>query len=133
MKKWLMYAIIGLTLGSVVVWAGVKDALHPISRKDIQAPIFTLGDGTYLEALNTGKRVVKFGPLFWGAYPGGLAFADADKAAAYLYNHKSEFDHISSGWRVYQLSGEFELDTYAVGEQHYLAHSLLITQLAFQP
>lgn len=129
MKKWLIYAMVALMLVSLVVWAGVKDALQPVTREVIQSPIFTLGDATYQTALKADKQVLKFGPLFWGAYPGGLAFEDAAQAAQYLQEHRDEFGAVSSGWHVYQLAGDFEQDTYLIGEQHYLAHSLLITQL----
>lgn len=79
----------------------------PVVRETIIAPIYTIGEVKgYGEALAAGKRVVKFGPMFWGLYPGGLAFETADVAHAYLSDQG--LDH--NKWSVFSLSGDYNID-----------------------
>lgn len=108
------------------VWSGVKDSLSPTIRGEITMPIYTLGDGNYGKALAEEKKIVKFGPMFWGLYPGGLAFASVEDAKAYLAANAAEFNSLSKDWQVYRLSGDFLLDTRKEGDLSYLNKSLLV-------
>ncbi|WP_419810586.1 hypothetical protein [Bacterioplanoides sp.] len=125
--KVLKYGLLVITVLAIVVWLGVKDALTPVVRDNIGTPIYTLGDSSYQQALAQQKQVLKFGPLFWGQYPGGLAFTSAEQALQYLRQNPEEFPD-SSEWGVYQLSGDLERDVNyngATGQLH-IRHSLLV-------
>lgn len=125
LAKYLISLIIVL---AVTVWLEVKGSFTPLVREDITKPIFTIGDTRYHSALSEGKNVIKFGPMFWGLYPGGLAFKSVEEAIAFMQNNQSEQDELSSGWAVYELTGDFELDTYRSHEYRYLNQSLLVRQ-----
>jgi len=126
--KIIKYFIVALLLSSTVIWLGIKDAVSPMQRAEINQPIFTIGDANYQQALNEGKNIVKFGKMFWGLYPGGLAFSTPDKAQSFIYANKDELDKFSSGWAIYELSGDFVLDTEKVGELRHLNKSLMIVR-----
>jgi hypothetical protein len=53
--------------------------------------------------------VLKFGPMFLGLYPGGMAFATPEAAQAYLRDGDRDLQR----WSVYRLSGDYALDTRA--------------------
>lgn len=120
--------IVALLLSSTVIWFGIKDSVSPMQRREINQSIFTIGDANYQQALNEGKSIVEFGKMFWGLYPGGLAFSTPDKAQSFIYTNKDELDKFSSGWAIYELSGDFVLDTEEVGELRYLNKSLIIVR-----
>ena len=120
-------------MASFIIWLGVKDALSPTQRVDTSQPVFTIGDIGYLQALRENKRIIKFGPMFWGLYPGGLAFSTPDQAAAFIHSHKDQLDWFSSGWAVYELSGDFNRDTREIDGSRYLNRSLFITGQVQQP
>ena len=125
--KFLKYVALLAIAFAIVIWLGVKDELTPVVREDIRTPIYTLGDGSYQQALAQQKQVLKFGPMFWGQYPGGLAFTDAEQALHYLKQNPQEFSD-SSEWGVYQLSGDLERDVDYNGYsgQLHIRHSLLV-------
>lgn len=122
----LKYLVISLILLCVIIWFGVKDALHPIQSAPGSQPVYTVGDLHYLQALNNDKNVVKFGRMFWGLYPGGLAFSSPEEALLFVQNNQAFLDQFSSGWAVYELSGDYDQDTYISGERRYLKHSMLV-------
>lgn len=126
MFKKLSLGIVVLLSVALITWLGVKDALTPIKREYVQEPIFTIGDLTYAEALAQGKSVVKFGPAFWGMYPGGIAFNSAKEAEDYIKNNKELLNTFSEGWGIYELSGDFALDTDKDGDRHYTNKSLFV-------
>ncbi|WP_252177155.1 hypothetical protein [Endozoicomonas sp. 4G] len=133
MMKLAKYLILLVIILAVSVWFGVKDSFAPLVRNAITHPIFTIGDASYQNSLSEGKSIIKFGPLFWGLYPGGLAFKSTREAIAFMQNNQNMLDKFSSGWAVYQLSGDFQRDTYPSGQRHYLKHSLLVRQPVIQP
>ncbi len=107
--------------------------MNPLERDNIQQPIYTIGDLNYAESLANNKKIVKFGPAFWGLYPGGIAFSDANQAAEYIKNNKELLNEFSDGWAIYQLSGDFALDTEKKGENHYTNKSLFVVRSAAKP
>ena len=125
MNKWLLVFV----AISMVIYLGVKDVLNPYFREDIQHTVYTIGDSAYQRSLSEGKRVVKFGPAFWGLYPGGLAFPTSEKAEAYYLQNREQFAAVGSRWIVAELSGDLELDTYAEEHQRYLNKSLFVTRI----
>ncbi|WOG27276.1 hypothetical protein [Endozoicomonas sp. 8E] len=50
-----------------------------------------------------------------------------------MQNNQSELDNFSSGWAVYELTGDFEMDTHSSGQHRYLNQSLLVWQRVGQP
>ncbi|WP_350333740.1 hypothetical protein [Coralliovum pocilloporae] len=103
-------AVIVTTVVAVSGWFifnEIKQNVKAVEREDITTPIYTIGEAEdYSAALAEGKRVVKFGPMFWGLYSGGLAFRTIDAARAYMDNN----DWDQKTWSVYQLSGDYALD-----------------------
>ena len=108
---------------TLVVCGGLllKNYATPKQRDDIETALFTVGDENYAKALSEGKNIVKFGRLPFGVYPGGIAFDKPSDAWNYLREIGKE-----DQWRVYQLSGDFELDAQKFSDQHYTIHSLLV-------
>ncbi|WP_448215697.1 hypothetical protein [Endozoicomonas sp. 2B-B] len=131
--KFAKYLLILIIAIAAIVWFGVMDSITPLVREDITHPIFTIGDASYQSALSEGKNIIKFGPMFWGLYPGGLAFKSAREATAFMQNNQSELDKFASGWAVYELTGDFEMDTHSSGQHRYLNQSLLVRQRVGQP
>ncbi|WOG27275.1 hypothetical protein [Endozoicomonas sp. 8E] len=78
--KFAKYLIILIIVLAAIVWFGVMDSFSPLVREDITHPIFTIGDASYQSALSEGKSIIKFGPVFWGLYPGGLAFKNCQRS-----------------------------------------------------
>ncbi len=123
--------IVALTLGLLILaaWLGVKDALTPLARDRIDNPIYAVGEATGLEDDLKRAHIVVFGPAFWGQYPGTRVFASIDSAERYLVENNKVMD----GWVIYQLSGDFVLDTYLENGQPHLNKSLVITRLVKKP
>lgn len=91
----------------------------PIVRDVVSAPIYTIGEVEgYNGALASGKNVVKFGPMFFGLYPGGLAFKNAENARSYIKDKRLD----EKVWSVYSLSGDYDLDAL----DGYINKSLLV-------
>jgi hypothetical protein len=127
MSKWKVAKWTALTLGSLVVFVVVGGIVFtsyatPTRRDAVRLPIYTIGDENYAKVLSAGQNVVKLGPLPLNLYPGGVAFQNYEDAA----QHLGELDQKNTGWDVYRLSGDFELDTYKVDGQAYIDKSLLV-------
>lgn len=120
-KKWIIILICFIAfLGACSIF--FSSYAKPTVRQEIKNPIFTIGDENYALALNDGKNVVKFGSLPFGIYSGGLAFPNQQAAILYL----ERMDKPKQGWNIYQLSGDFEQDTYVKEGQRYINKSLLV-------
>lgn len=129
--KFIKYLILVLIILSLIVYLGIKDNLNPLNRKVISHKIYTIGDKNYKKALEEGKSIVKFGELFWGLYPGGLAFKNEEKAKQYILKNKSLLDKFSSGWAIFELSGDYLLDTKEIKGQKYLNKPLFIKRVVY--
>ena len=70
--------------------------------------------------------------MFWGLYPGGLAFGNREEAISFINANQSILDDFSSGWAIYELSGELEQDTYLVDSQRHLNKSLFVVRLSIK-
>lgn len=128
--KILKYFSLIFFLLLLITYFGVKDSFTPFERISINNPIFTIGDKNYQKALDEGKSVVKFKDMFWGLYPGGLAFKSVKEAKEYLKKNQETFDKFSSSWAIYELLGDYKLDTKVVKNQRYINKSLFIKKLA---
>lgn len=129
--KFIKYLILVLIVLFTIAYLGIKDNLDPLDRKIIEHKIYTIGDKNYEKALKEGKSIVKFGQLFWGLYPGGLAFKNEEKAKQYILKNKNLLDRFSSGWAIFELSGDYLLDTKEIKGQRYLNKSLFIKRVVY--
>jgi hypothetical protein len=120
-KVWTIAGIGALALG---IWAvrSFIAATEVFVRDAPDVPIYTLGArSSYSLALQNGTKVLKFGPIFGGVYPGGLAFASAQEARAHLEDNG--WDPVR--WSVYQLSGDYCLDS---RDGHILRFLLVVSE-----
>ncbi|MCV6608963.1 MAG: hypothetical protein OIF32_12190 [Campylobacterales bacterium] len=129
MKVIKYVVLITISLG-VFIWFGVKESLQPFQRENINQPIYTIGDINYQKALIRGKNIVKLGPLFFGIYPGGLAFKSKEEARNFVLGNEELLNQFSSGWAIYQLSGDFYKDSVSNNGQRYINKSLSIIKMA---
>lgn len=106
MKK--VWMNLGVAIGVAVILAfdSLRQSCCPFTREVIVTPIYTLGDSSYERALTECKKIVKFGPLLGGLYPGGIAFRTPAAAAAYRDQKGWRRDR----WGIYQLSGDYAQD-----------------------
>lgn len=95
----------------------------PTIREEVAEPLFTVASAEYDQALAEGKPVIQYGPLPGSAfYAGGLAFKQPEEALVWLKT-TGKYDE---GWRVYQLSGDFTLDTHLIRGLSFTNKTLLI-------
>jgi hypothetical protein len=120
-------ATIALAGAAILVAGGfVVLQVHakPFVRNGVESPIYTVGDSHYADALNDERRVSKLGPIPLGLYRGGRAFGTTEEARQYI----REAGHEEDGWGVYELSGDFDLDTREIDGRYYIARTLLVVR-----
>jgi hypothetical protein len=93
-------------------------------RGDVEKPIYTIAPKHYSVPVTNGKRVIKLGPMFWGLYPGAVAFKEIEDALAYM----KEKDMNAKELGVYRLSGDYESDVNQEGTLHRINKSLLLIE-----
>lgn len=120
------HAALGVMLGvvGVGVLAEYQRAARPVLREPGANPIYTIADRALGANLSEGRRVVKFGPMFHGLYPGGFAFRTPEEARAYLAEKRLDL----AKWRVYELAGDFAVDVVTRGHRTHIAHSLPVVR-----
>jgi hypothetical protein len=96
--------------------------LTPVIRFNIENHIYTIGDKSYSVSLKEQKNIIKFGSMFFGLYPGGLAFSSVKEAEEYMQKHKLSADK----WGIYFLSGDYKLDT----KNGFIINSMIVTKEA---
>lgn len=131
MIKFLFISTVLIGGFALVAWLGVRDTLTPLERDVINKPLYAVGNAIAPADTLTiqDKKIVKFGPAFWGQYPGGRAFQTISDAEQYLVENNKVID----GWAVYQLSGDFIMDTYLVDGAPHLNKSLTVIRLVKKP
>ena len=98
----------------------------PMLRDHIEARLYTVRSDVHVEK---GKPVLAWGPLPGSAfYPGALAFASPEEAQEWL----NESGKVEKGWHVYELSGDFNLDTHLVRGLAY-TNKTLVVACEFKP
>lgn len=104
---------------------------EPVVRAEISEHLFTVRSSSASRALSEGKKVVEYGPLPGMAfYAGALAFKQPEEALVWL---KSTGKY-EEGWRVFELSGDFSLDTHLVrGLPHTNKTLLVCREVPVQP
>jgi negative regulator of genetic competence, sporulation and motility len=75
-------------------------------------------------ALSKGKHVIKLGPMFWGLYPGAIAFKTPEDALAYM--KKKEMNEEESV--IYRLSGNYKSDVNQESTPHHINKSLVMIE-----
>ncbi|GAA4499398.1 hypothetical protein [Pseudaeromonas paramecii] len=90
-----MAALINLQLNSV-----------PMVRTAPRHPVYTLSQASDADAVARGESIVKLGPCLFGLYPGTQAFPS--EADARDYRGARGLD--SQQWRIFRLSGDYQLD-----------------------
>jgi hypothetical protein len=120
MKRVVISGLVILCLAGFVAYELLR-ATNVTIRENPTNPLYTIGERqAYSPALANGTSVLKFGPMFFGLYPGGLAFASPQDARDYLRVNGWEPDR----WSVYRLSGDFLEDS----SDGYLTTSLLVLE-----
>lgn len=125
----LIYTALALGLLVLVVWLGVKDALSPTERSHVENPVYAVGEAVGPDTDLASSKIIMFGPAFWGQYPGGRVFSTIDAAERYLLENNKAID----GWAIYELSGDFRLDTHLENGVPHLNKSLLVRRLVKKP
>lgn len=127
--KIVKYFFLFIIILFVIGYFGVKDAFFVVNRTTSSNPIYTIGDKNYEKALKKGKKVLKFGEMFWGLYPGGIAFSSKEEAKEFALQNKEFLDKFSNDWKIYKLSGDFLLDTKILSNQRYIKKSMYIQSI----
>ncbi len=107
---------------SYVAYCWYSGYLTPLVREKINMPLYTIGNKTFSESLQKGKKKMKVGPLPGNFYTGSIAFNQINDARQYLIETRK----IANGWRIYQLSGDFTHDTYFVNGKIRTNKALLV-------
>lgn len=98
---------------------------QPTLRSEVSEPLFTVDSSAVAKAVAEGKRVVEFGPLPGSAFYAGMpAFQQPEEALVWL---KSTGKY-EQGWRVFELSGDYTLDTHLVRGLAYTNKTLQINK-----
>jgi hypothetical protein len=98
---------------------------QPILRSEVKEPLYTVDSSTVAKAVADGKTMVEFGPLPGSAfYAGAPAFQQPEEALVWLKSN-GKYDQ---GWRVFELSGDFTLDTHLVRGLPYTNKTLQISR-----
>lgn len=84
---------------------------QPTLRTEVAEPLYTVDSSLVAKAVAEGKSMVEFGPLPGSAFYAGVpAFPQPEEALVWL---KSTGKY-EQGWRVFELSGDYTLDTHLV-------------------
>jgi len=126
-------------VAALVIMAGCGTGLYfwyqqyqePVLRTEVAESLFTVDSPAVAQSVKEGKKVVELGPLPGSAfYAGVLAFKQPEEALVWL---KSTGKY-EEGWRVFELSGDFTLDTHLVRGLPYTNKTLLVNrEVALEP
>jgi hypothetical protein len=115
-----------ILMASLLFFAAIE--LHRTAdatvRSRVEEPIYAIADKDYSVALSKGKYVIKLGPMFWGLYPGAVAFKTPEDASAYMKKKEMNEEELA----VYRLSGNYESDVNQEGELHHINKSLMLIE-----
>ncbi len=120
---------ISLGILALIAWLGVRETLTPLERDHVENPIYAVGEAIDPSVDLETSKIIIFGPAFWGQYPGARAFSTIAGAERYLIENNKAID----GWAIYQLSGDFALDTYLENGHPHLNKSLVVVRLVKKP
>ncbi len=125
-KLWPLVAMLAVCVPcGVGVYFWAEHYQTPTVREKVEAPLYSVGTGENVTAVLQGRQVVKFGPLPASAfYAGSVAFRTAEEALEWL----TKVGKYDQGWRVFETSGDFELDTHLVRGLPYTNKTLLFVR-----
>ena len=105
MKRFLLPLSL-IIFAAVAAWVDIQRISVPMIRISPLHPIYTISSPDDATALAQGKTVIKLGPCLFGLYPGAMAFKSPTEAKDFIglkgYDPKK--------WRIFQLSGDYQLD-----------------------
>ena len=105
MKRFLLPLLL-IIFAAVAAWVDIQRISVPMVRTSPLHPIYTISAPDDATALAQGKTVIKLGPCLFGLYPGAMAFKSPTEAKDFIglkgYDPKK--------WRIFQLSGDYQLD-----------------------
>ena len=105
MKRFLLPLSL-IIFAAVAAWVDIQRISVPMVRTSPMHPIYTISSPADATALAQGKTVIKLGPCLFGLYPGAMAFKSQTEAKDFIglkgYDPKK--------WRIFQLSGDYQLD-----------------------
>ena len=90
----------------VAAWVDIQRLSVPMVRPSPVHPVYTISSPDDAIALAQGKTVVKLGPCLFGLYPGAIAFQSLTQAKDFIGLKGYEPEK----WRIFQLSGDYQLD-----------------------
>ena len=90
----------------VAAWVDIQRLSVPMVRPSPLHPVYTISSPDDAVALAQGKTVVKLGPCLFGLYPGAIAFQSLTQAKDFIGLKGYEPEK----WRIFQLSGDYQLD-----------------------
>lgn len=90
----------------VAAWVDIQRLSVPMVRPSPLHPVYTISSPDDAITLAQGKTVVKLGPCLFGLYPGAIAFQSLTQAKDFIGLKGYEPEK----WRIFQLSGDYQLD-----------------------
>ncbi len=104
-RVWLMLLSVALAATAVVSYEFRRAGKITVSVSPLQ-PVYTVGRVGDAKKIASGEQVIRYGPMFWGLYPGVPAFRTPGTALKFLEDGMMD----RAAWQVYLLSGEYDLD-----------------------
>ena len=124
-RKRIRLMLLGATLLAIAM---VSYELRNASRITVsvspQQPVYTVGRASDAKKIASGEQVIRYGPMFWGLYPGVPAFRTPGAARKFLEDNMMD----RAEWRVYQLSGEYDLDVDEAQSPNRINKSLAVVE-----
>lgn len=105
MKRFLIPLSL-IIFAMVAAWVDIQRLSVPMVRPSPLNPVYTISSPDDAVALAQGKTVVKLGPCLFGLYPGAIAFQSLTQAKDFI--GLKGYD--PEKWRIFQLSGDYQLD-----------------------
>ena len=105
MKRFLIPLSL-IIFAMVAAWVDIQRLSVPMVRPSPLHPVYTISSPDDAVALAQGKTVVKLGPCLFGLYPGAIAFQSLTQAKDFIGLKGYEPEK----WRIFQLSGDYQLD-----------------------
>jgi hypothetical protein len=91
---------------AVTAWIDIQRISVPMIRSSPLHPIYTISSSNDASALQQGKTVIKLGPCLFGLYAGAIAFKSELEAKDFM----GQKGYDPNKWKIYQLSGDYQLD-----------------------
>ncbi len=90
----------------VAAWVDIQRNSVPMIRPYPLHPVYTISAPDDAVSLAQGKTIIKLGPCLFGLYSGTIAFQSITQAKDFMGLQGYEPEK----WRIFQLSGDYQLD-----------------------